>query len=199
MVGIAGDLYTKVNEVANNNLYEWLERQGFEVWPSPSQIDLLDCGIASSFFHSLSRFDLGDILVSGAVALRAMLGAWKLRRAVGRRVLRMQEPGYHEILRLAKPYMSNVQHELLLVNIAKIVDFAERGADGIINAICFNCMVGNASEAIIEKIRHDHQSLPIITAVFAGSDNPGRQMQLDTFACQVRERYSNYHQHVERY
>ncbi len=191
LVGIAGDLYTKVNEVANNNLYEWLERQGFEVWPSPSQIDLLDCGIASSFLHSLSRFDLGDILVSGTIALRAMFGAWKLRNAAGRRVLRMHEPGYREMLRLAKPYMSNIQHELLLVNIAKIVDFAERGADGIINAICFNCMVGNASEAIIEKIRHDHQSLPIITAVFAGNDNPGRQMQLDTFACQVREHHNN--------
>ena len=36
---------------------------------------------------------------------------------------------------------------------AKIVDFARNGADGIINAICFNCMVGNASAAITEKIR----------------------------------------------
>ena len=85
--------------------------------------------------------------------------------------------------------MNNSQHDLLLVNVAKIVDFIERGAHGVINAICFNCMIGNASAAIIEKIRQDHISTPVLTAVYSGSENPGRQMQLDAFACQVKDRF----------
>ncbi len=189
LVGIAGDLYTKVNEVANNNLFKWLEEQGFEVWPSPSQVDLLDCSIYSSFRQSLAKFEFARIIENGMVALRAMLGAWKVRNAVGKRVVHLEEPGYNDILRLAQPYMNNSQHELLLVNIAKIMDFVERGAHGVINAICFNCMVGNASAAIIEKIRQDHSLIPIITAVYSGSENPGRQMQLEAFASQVKDRF----------
>jgi predicted nucleotide-binding protein (sugar kinase/HSP70/actin superfamily) len=76
------------------------------------------------------------------------------------------------------------------VNIAKIVDFVERGADGVINAICFNCMVGNASAAIIEKIRKDYHDTPIITAVYSGNENPGRQMQIDAFVCQIKENFN---------
>ncbi|NCB37706.1 MAG: hypothetical protein EOM80_02950 [Erysipelotrichia bacterium] len=191
IVGIAGDLYTKVNEVANNNLFLWLESQGLEVWPSPSQIDLLDCGITSSFLQSLEKFELGGIIGTGAVALRAMVGAWRVRNTVGNRVEHLREPGYLEMLKLAGPYMNNNYYELLLVNIAKIVDFIEHGADGVINAICFNCMVGNASAAIIEKIRRDYHTTPIITAVYSGSENQGRQMQLDAFTCQVKEHFRN--------
>jgi len=187
LIGVAGDLYTKVNEVANNNLFLWLESHGFEVWPSPSQIDLLDCGITSAFLQSLSTFELRKIIAAGTAAFRAMIGAWRIKSAAGSRVAHLQEPGYREMLDLARPYMHNGQYELLLVNIAKIVDYCKNGAAGVINAICLNCMVGNASAAIIEKIRKDHPEVPIVTAVFSGSENPGRQMLLDTFACQVRE------------
>ena len=65
--------------------------------------------------------------------------------------------------RLAAPYMPNEAHELLFLNIAKIADFAQGGADGIINAICFGCMVGNASAAVIERIRRNYDDIPIIT------------------------------------
>jgi hypothetical protein len=50
-------------------------------------------------------------------------------------------------------------------------------------------MVGNASAAIIEKIRRDYVGTPIITAVYAGSQDPAREMQLDAFACQVKEKF----------
>ena len=189
LVGIAGDLYTKINETANSNLFLWLEDQGLEVWPSPSQVDLLNCGISSSFRNSLARMELGNIIGSGLVALKAMYAAWQVRNTVGDRVQRLKEPDYLELLKLAEPYMNNKQYELLLLNIAKIVDFIDRGASGIINATCFNCMVGNASAAIIEKIRRDHVQTPIITAVYAGSQDPAREMQLDAFACQVKERF----------
>ncbi len=190
LVGIAGDLYTKVNEVANNNLFKWLESQGLEVWPSPSQIDLLDCSITSEFIDRLTRLELTGALGAGAVVCKAIMSSWRVRRAVGNRVRRYREPGYLQTLRLARPYMSNRKYELLLVNIAKIVDFIDRGAHGVINAICFNCMVGNASTAIIEKIREDHRSTPIITAVYAGGESPGRQIQLEAFVGQVKEHFN---------
>ncbi len=186
VVGIAGDVYTKVNPAANDDLVRWLEEQGLEVWPSPFQIDLLDFGISRRLYRSVASLDRAGLLVNGAVALRRAVDVLRVRSVVGSRVARREEPGYLEMKRLAGPYMPNETHELLFVNVAKIVDFARGGADGIVNAICFGCMVGNASAAVIERIRRDFDDVPIVTAVYSGADDPSRRMVLDAFVAQAK-------------
>ena len=47
-------------------------------------------------------------------------------------------------------------------------------------------MVGNASAAVIEKIRRDFDDVPIVTAVYSGADDPSRRMVLDAFVAQVK-------------
>ncbi len=186
VVGIAGDIYTKVNPAANDDLVRWLEEQGLEVWPSPHQIDLLDFDISRRLYQSVASLDRAGLLLNGAIALRRVVDVWRVRSVVGSRVTRFDEPGYLEMRKLAGPYMPNEAHELLFVNVAKIVDFARGGADGIVNAICFGCMVGNASAAVIEKIRRDFDDVPMVTAVYSGADDPSRRMVLDAFVAQVR-------------
>jgi len=118
--------------------------------------------------------------------LKKAIDAWRVQSVVNGRIPHAEEPGYLELRRLAGPYMPNEHHELLFLNVAKIVDFARNGADGIINAMCFNCMVGTASAAVIEKIRADYHDVPIVTAVYAGGDDPARHMVLDAFVAQVK-------------
>ncbi|MBI5528783.1 MAG: hypothetical protein HY897_20830 [Deltaproteobacteria bacterium] len=189
VVGIAGDIYTKVNEAANNDLYRWLEDRGLEVWPSPFQIDLLDFGISRRFLESVSKLKMQELLLNGSVALKRLIDVWKINRVAAQRVARLEEPGYLDMKKLAAPYMPNEAHELLFLNTVKIVDFARRGAVGIINAICFNCMVGNASVAVIEKIRRDHRDVPIVTAVYSGGEDPSRNMVLDAFVEQAKDHH----------
>lgn len=193
VVGIAGDIYTKSNFVANDDLVRWLEDHGMEVWPSPFQIDMVDFGISRALSLSLERLDGASLLRTGAIAANRAFQQWRVRRVVGNRVARQDEPDYAEMKRLTAPYMPNESHQLLFINIAKIVDFARNGADGIINAICFNCMVGNASAAIVEKIRRDYDDIPIITAVYAGCDDPSRQMILEAYVAEVTERAKRKH------
>jgi predicted CoA-substrate-specific enzyme activase len=193
LVGIAGDVYTKVNPAANNDLYRWLEDRGLEVWPSPFQIDLLNFGISRQFFESASKLRLLDLLVDGSIALKRLIREWEIQRVAADRIARLEEPGYLEMRRLAAPYMPNEAHPLLFLNTVKIVDFARRGADGIINAICFNCMVGNASAAVLEKIRRDYQDIPIVTAVYSGGEDPARRMVLEAFVHQVKTHHRTRH------
>ena len=188
VVGIAGDIYTRVNPAANDDLVRWLEEQGLEVWPSPFQIDLLDFSISRRLYRSVTSLDRAGLLVHGAVALRRAYDVLRVRSVVGSRVARREEPGYLEMRKLAGPYMPNESHELLFVNVAKIVDFARGGADGVVNAICFGCMVGNASAAVIERIRRDFDDVPIVTAVYSGADDPSRRMVLEAFVDQVKAR-----------
>jgi predicted CoA-substrate-specific enzyme activase len=186
VVGVAGDIYTKANAAANSDLYQWLEDQGLEVWPSPFQVDLLDFDIISRLRHSVAHLELPELLVSSTLALRRAYHVWRVRNVVGRRLEHLHEPGYLELKALAGPYMPNEEHRLLYINVAKIVDFARHGADGVINAISLNCMVGNASAAIIEKIRRDYDDIPIITAVYAGGEDPARRLGLEAFVSQVK-------------
>ena len=186
VVGIAGDIYTKVNPAGNNGLYRWLEDRGLEVWPAPFQIDVVVFGISRRFFESAAKLSLKGLLLHGSIALRRLLDVWKIHRVAARRIARLEEPGYRAMQALAAPYMPNEEHELLFLNTVKIVDFARRGADGIINATCFNCMVGNASAAIVEKVRRDYPDLPIVTAVYAGGEDPSRRMVLEAFVSQVK-------------
>lgn len=188
IVGIAGDVYTRVNPYANNDLFRHLEERGLEVWPSPFEIDIIDFGIARSFMESLASFDLERVIISGGLLLKRAIEVWKIRRAVSGKMERFKEPGYREVLKLASPYMWNEENEILLLNIAKIVDFARGGADGIINAMCFNCMMGTVSAAIIEKIKRDYQDLPIITLVYSGSEHPSLRTSIDAFIEQVKKR-----------
>ena len=74
---------------------------------------------------------------------------------------------------------------VLLLNIAKMVDFARRGADGVINVICLNCMLGTVSEAISAQIKRDYERIPIPTLVFSGTDSPSENTKLEAFVYQV--------------
>ena len=131
-----------------------------------------------------------DLLLSGSMAIKRLVDVWKINRVASLRISRLEEPGDLEMKKLAAPYMPNEAHELLVLNTVKIVDFARRGADGIINAVCFNCMVGNASAAIIEKIRIDYHDIPIVTAVYSGGEEPSRAMVLEAFVSQVKMHYA---------
>lgn len=185
IIGIAGDVYTKTNAVANEDLFRWLEDRGVEVWPAPFLIDLLDFGISRRLSRSVERLDLPSLLLSGSLAVRRAVHQWRVNNIVDGRIARHDEPDYTEMKKLTARYMPNEAHELLFINVTKIVDFAQRGADGIINAICFNCMVGNASAAILERIRADFHDVPIMSAVYSGGDDPSRRMGLDAFVDQT--------------
>jgi len=44
VVAVTGDVYTRVNPVANADLFDLLEELGCEVWPSPTMVDLVMAG-----------------------------------------------------------------------------------------------------------------------------------------------------------
>jgi predicted nucleotide-binding protein (sugar kinase/HSP70/actin superfamily) len=88
-------------------------------------------------------------------------------------------------MEMAAPYLGQQQNEVLLLNVAKMVDFARRGADGILNALCFNCMLGTVSAAITGRLRNDHQGIPIANLVYSSVEDSQRAV-LEAFVHQVK-------------
>jgi len=70
-----------------------------------------------------------------------------------------------------------------------MVDFARKGADGLINVICFNCMLGLTSAAISSRIKSDFENLPIPTLIYGETENTSASSRLEAFVEQVKARY----------
>ena len=181
VVGVAGDIFTRSNPVGNQDLFLWLEERGCEVWPAPFLVDITDF----SFRRDWTKGTLGEAALLGAVMLRKNVESWCVRRMFRGQVKRGDEPGYQEVLDMATPYLGQQQNEVLVLNVAKMVDFARRGADGIVNAVCFNCMLGTVSIAVTGRIREDHDGIPIANLVYSAVEGSQRAM-LEAFLHQVK-------------
>jgi predicted CoA-substrate-specific enzyme activase len=186
LVGIAGDIYTRINDSANLGLWRMLEAMGCEVWPAPFLVDNIEFGLPHEFSLSLQGRRFQEALVTGLLMMRKEWGSWPVRRRLSPLLTRPEEPGHNEILQFTAPYVGPGSQQLLLLNVAKMVHFARHGADGVINAMCLNCMFGTASAALIDRIRADHGNIPIVNLVYAGTENAALRTKIETFVHQVR-------------
>ncbi len=186
VIGIAGDIYTRANRFANRNLIEQLEDMGTEVWPSPFLVDIFDFGIRRDLKDSLNRRNLAEFFQKGSLYFLMELGEQRLLRLFREKFRYMEEPDFETITRLSAPYVGERSSEILMLNIAKMIDFAKNGAHGIINAMCFNCMIGSVSAAIISRLRRDHGNIPAINLVFGGTEGSSQMLKLEAFVQQVQ-------------
>ena len=186
-IGVAGDIYTRINSVANKHLFHKLEELGCEVWPAPSFVDQVDFGTQKSLYRSLKEYRFHKSAVIGLLSLKKELETWRTKRCMKSVLPRSSEPGFIEIIENSSPYIGYENNDLLILNISKIVDFVKQGADGVINAICFNCMLGTISGAIATRVRKDFEDIPIPTLVFSGSEVSSERTKLEAFVYQVHQ------------
>jgi predicted nucleotide-binding protein (sugar kinase/HSP70/actin superfamily) len=186
LVGIAGDIYTRANDAANLGLWHRLEALGCEVWPAPLLIDNVDFGLPDEVSRAMQAGRYRDALVAAVLVMRKDWTAWPLRRRLGRLLERPDEPGHGRTLEMATRYVGRLSQQFYLLNVAKMVDFAEGGADGIVHAMCLNCMMGTASVALIDRIRADHGGIPIANLIYAGTDNSTLETKIEAFVHQVK-------------
>ena len=187
VVGVAGDLFTRINPAANHDLFLKLEALGCEVMPPSFFIDEVDFNLGKGLRTQLVGRKYGQSSVLALLYLRKELEKAKVRRRLGRAVPFAKDPAYADIVKSTTPYLGIDANRFLFLNMAKIVDFARRGADGVINAVCFNCMIGAASAVLAASVRNDYANIPIPTFIYAGSELASERTRLEAFVYQVRQ------------
>ena len=187
VVGVAGDLFTRINPAANHDLFLKLEALGCEVLPPSFFIDEVDFNLGKGLRTQLVGRKYGQSSVLALLYLRKELEKAKVRRRLGRAVPFAKDPAYADIVKSTAPYLGIDANRFLFLNMAKIVDFARRGADGVINAVCFNCMIGAASAVLSASVRTDYSNIPIPTFIYAGSELASERTRLEAFVYQVRQ------------
>jgi hypothetical protein len=189
VVGVTGDLYTRIIPLGNAGLFDRLERAGCEVWPSPFFAQSTDLTAVQNLPRNLRRLRPANALGNGlaqvliAPSRRALIGA--LPEAASALAA---EPDAERLLELAAPYVGPYTNHLILAVVAKLADCLSRGASGVINAAGSNCMVGTAGASTVPRLRDDFDQAPVVTLLYGGAEGPAQRIRLETFLHQVVER-----------
>ncbi|MDH7492992.1 MAG: acyl-CoA dehydratase activase [Candidatus Saccharicenans sp.] len=189
VIGIAGDIYTRQNSFANNRLFEQLEELGAEVWPSPFLVDEIDFTFSRGFYEKLAKGDLLETVKYAGLNLVREVNLAQVRKKLEFSDLKLKEPRFEELLRSSLTYLNYNNNQTLFLNVARIIDFARKGADGIINVICFNCMLGTTAAAISRRIQKDFGDIPLPTLIYGETETVSTRSRLEAFMEQVKTRH----------
>lgn len=186
-IGVIGDTYTRINEHANDHLYERLRGMGFEVWPSCSLIDVSLLGAEQLHAEMIRR----GARVTGNATRAAIPAVAALRALVDRHfpptIRTPQERQFPEVSRVAGTYASHWIDKVLSLNLSRVEELQQAGASGVINAMCHNCMLGTVTASLMPAMRRAHPGLATCTLVYEGLQSTHNVNRLEAFAHQVRQ------------
>ena len=185
-IGVAGDVYPRINPFASGDLFQRLEDLGCEVWPAPFMVDTAEFNLTRRLREAARQWDLQGVLSQGLISTFKDFGNWRIAQSLPDLAERYREPDYDSVIQMSAPYVGACASPLVKLNLAKMVDFARGGAAGVLNAICFGCMVGGVSAAIMERVRADHDGVPMATLTFGGTEGTDDGARLEAFVHQAR-------------
>jgi len=188
IVGVTGDLYTRINPVGNMGLFHKLESMGCEVWPSPYFVASVDVTAWRDSRRDVHRLHIKDAFWE-TLFWGITTGVFKrLFRNINPQALSLateQKPS--RLVELAKPFVSEHTNWLVLLGVGKTADFVECGVHGVINAVAVHCMVGVAINAAFPLLRKTYPDTPLITLTYGGTEGPAHRVRLETFVHTVLE------------
>ncbi len=185
VVGIVGDVYTRVNQHSNDHLYERLNELGFDVWTSCSLLDVSILG-GEQLHMELER---KGRRAAGLAAKAAIPGAKAALALIDRYfpagIRTPQERHFPDVYGATSKYASYWIDKALSANINRISEFHAAGADGVINVMCHNCMLGNVTASLSASMRADMDGMPLCNLVFEGLKSTHSTNRLEAFVHQV--------------
>jgi len=196
-IGMVGEFYVRLHEPANQRIIRKLEKKGAEVWLAPATEYLIYSYHLGSFFArekfrlNRKKEDLREWFLK-SILYRVMIGyEHKLFKATLPYMQGFDDIPAKEIVSNGEKYIRHYIGGEAIVSMGKAVDYAKRGLDGIISVIPFNCMPGLTVAGFIPKFRKDNNNIPFTSIEYDGFQDSTREMRIDTFIVQVKERYES--------
>jgi predicted nucleotide-binding protein (sugar kinase/HSP70/actin superfamily) len=186
IVGVVGEIYIRSNRFSNEDLIGNLERLGCEVW-LPSIAEWISYTNYTSKRRSFRTGNYRNFL--------AMFLTNKIQGSIQHRLTKNfngsfkvdDEPGTEELIRNASPYIQPSFEGEAILSVGKAVDFALKGASGLINAMPFTCMPGTIVNAVLKGCRETHNNVPLLSIAYDGQKNGNTKTRLEAFVYQVQQ------------
>jgi len=186
VIGLVGEIFVRAHRFSNNYIADRVERLGGEVWMAP----VYEWFLYRNFRRAMRSWLDNDL----KLWTTNLVKDWVMRR--DEHVLvrpfhgylrNAEEPPTREVLGLAGPYLHRSFEGEAILTVGKAIDFARKGAAGIVSAMPFTCMPGTIAHAIIKRVKEDEGGFPFLNMVYDGTEQASEDTRIEAFMHQARE------------
>jgi predicted nucleotide-binding protein (sugar kinase/HSP70/actin superfamily) len=98
----------------------------------------------------------------------------------------LHEPSIEQTLRSAAPYIHRSFEGEAVLSVGKAIDYIKRGVSGIVNVMPFTCMPGTIANAVLKRVREDHDNIPLLNIAYEGQGDSQTLTRIEAFMHQAK-------------
>jgi predicted CoA-substrate-specific enzyme activase len=186
VIGMVGEIYTRANKFANENVVLEVEALGGEAWMPPIAEWILYTNYTSIWratrLHKFSH--LAELILTRRVQNKL---EHELESTFKGSLRNYGEPSISTTLKNAHPYLHPSFEGEAILSLGKAKDYWSKGACGLINIMPFTCMPGTIVNALLKRFREDHQNIPFLNLSYDGQEQTNTRTRLEAFMYQVKQ------------
>jgi predicted CoA-substrate-specific enzyme activase len=186
VIGMVGEIYTRANKFANENVIREVEALGGEAWSPPIAEWILYTNYTAIWRATrLRKFsNLLELVLTRRVQNKL---EHQLESTFKGSLRNYGEPTIATTLKNAHPYLHPSFEGEAILSLGKAKDYWNKGACGLINIMPFTCMPGTIVNALLKRFREDHQNIPFLNLSYDGQEQTNTRTRLEAFMYQVRQ------------
>jgi len=186
LIGIVGEIFVRLNRFANENVVRKIEQFGGEAWIAPLTEWILYVNTIAKK-SSLKKRSFSNLLKVFLTDYYQKKDEHHLEKIFKGHLRNFGEPKTSFIFRRAKPYLDSSFEGEAILSVGKTIDFAKRGASGIVNIMPFTCMPGTIVSTLLKRYQEENNNIPILNMAYDGQEQTNTLTRLEAFMYQTRE------------
>jgi predicted nucleotide-binding protein (sugar kinase/HSP70/actin superfamily) len=186
LIGIVGEIFVRLNRFANENVIRKIEQFGGEAWIAPLTEWILYVNTIAKK-RSLKKRSFSNLLKVFLTDYYQKKDEHHLEKIFKGQLRNFGEPKTRSIFKKAKPYIDSSFEGEAILSVGKTIDFAKRGASGIVNIMPFTCMPGTIVSTLLKRYQEEHNNIPILNMAYDGQEQTNTLTRLEAFMYQAKE------------
>jgi predicted nucleotide-binding protein (sugar kinase/HSP70/actin superfamily) len=186
LIGIVGEIFVRLNRFANENVIRKIEQFGGEAWIAPLTEWILYINTIAKK-SSLKKKSFSNLLKVLLTDYYQKKDEHHLEKIFKGRLRKFGEPKTQSIFERAKPYLDSSFEGEAILSVGKTIDFAKKGASGIVNIMPFTCMPGTIVSTLLKRYREENHNIPILNMAYDGQEQTNSLTRLEAFMYQSKE------------
>jgi predicted CoA-substrate-specific enzyme activase len=186
LIGIVGEIFVRLNRFANENVIQKIEQFGGEAWIAPLTEWILYVNTIAKK-RSLKSRSFSNLLKVFLTDYYQRKDEHHLEKVFKGHLNNFGEPKTRSIFRNAKPYVDPSFEGETILSVGKTIDFAKRGASGIVNIMPFTCMPGTIVSTLLKRYQEENNNIPILNMAYDGQEQTNTLTRLEAFMFQAKD------------
>lgn len=195
LVVILGDDYTKVNRFANHDIVNTIEEFGGQAYLQNFCMDSSRIQIEQRPWIYWNKKRYFDFITSVS---EAWITRWIDRNVVNTYKKSLENLfifDYQHIVKEVRGYLNPDLESDLISTLSHAIEAIQNGADGIINLVTFNCMIGKMASIFLERISERLDGPPLLNISLEGHYSTDILNRIEAFMHQVIQHYKRKKRH----